>query len=143
MSEQKTKELPKELLVKRSKLNLLTLPLCHKVAAQFFPGVNRITDPEVIQYLHDKKYNHGWLAQLESGALEILSGPAEKEPEVKTFVFTAMNASQAIEVVRGTFSIAALEKMSIDEQSSKDRKTVQDAIKDQIKTVETEGQGDD
>lgn len=133
-------KLPKEMLIKRHKVNILTLCLKGDKKLMLFPNVNRVTDPEIIELLHNDKYNHGWKAQLENKACELLSGKEEGAPTKNTTVFTAMTAEQAIKLVRETLSIPALEQMSIDEQGKKDRKTVQDAIADQIKFIKSEDQ---
>ena len=139
--EPKTKKLP-EINVKRKRNNFVTIGFRGGISVRIDPGNTRIKDQEVLKCIADKKLNISWLAFIKNGVHEIVSGKEEKTDK-DTGVFTAMNADDAIALVRETFSIPALELMSGDEASKKNRKTVLASIDDQIKEIKEDDEDKD
>jgi len=126
----------KELFVKRNKNNMVTIGFRGSDRVQIFPGLNRITDEKILKLIDDAEVNKTWLAFINNGTHEIVSG---KTPSSKstTSVFTAMASDNAIDMVKNTYSIPALEKMYSDEESKKSRKSVLTAIQAQIEEMKT------
>ena len=117
-----------ELLLRRKKNNILTMDKDIRI----FPGINRFTDPDIIKRL---KNEDAYQRLIDNEVHEEVTKKSMNKEESTTSVFTDMAVQHAKKVIENTFSIPALEKMYIDEQTQKDRKSVLTAIKDQIKEL--------
>lgn len=132
----------KEVIVKRNKLNLYTMHFTKNGVIQklrILPGINRITDQEIVKCIEDKDCNKAWVAMLESGVHEIVTGISKGTKREKAF--TAMDVSTCKKIVAETFSIPELELMYADEEKHKQRKVVLDAIMAQIDVMKSEEAG--
>lgn len=125
------KKLPKELILKRNKLNLLTIGSNIGDHVRVFPGVNRYTKKEDIETIITNPQHKRFL---DSKVHEILSDVPE-DKGTDTDVFTSMNVEEAKDVIVNTYSIAALEQMRADETNKKNRSSVLNAIEAQIDRV--------
>lgn len=126
-----------EIWVHRKKANLVTICFAEQVDLRIFPGNTRISDPVILQAIQNPKLNHGWLALLKTGAIKILNSTSEDKSaaQPKAVPFSSMNAKDAIELIRGLYSVAELEQMLSEEQSKRSRGSVVQAIEDQIKQL--------
>lgn len=129
-----------EIVVRRNKLNMVTICFTRKGIRhdlRLFPGVNRITNEDVIACIQDDKCNKVWKGFLESsksyphGCHEIITGSVKKGTKVEK-AFTAMDAATCKRIIEETCSIEQLELMYADEEKHKSRKTVLEAIMGQI-----------
>lgn len=136
--EKATLELPEELILKRKKKNPFTFAGQNGSKVLVYPGVNRYTVKKDIEVILT---HHAYPALIESGTHEEMA-EIPKKPGNNTNVFTAMSAEKAINLVKETMSIAALEQMQSDEAAHKNRKTVIGVIEDQIKLLEDPSNSD-
>ena len=112
---------------------------------RLMPGMNRIKDKDIIACIHDDSCNKLWKDMLKRsvafphGCHEVILG---QEPGVQnTNAFTTMDAATCIQIVSETGSILELELMHADEAKSKGRKTVLQAILDQIESQKSDEAG--
>ncbi len=146
------KKAPKEIWVKRNKLNLVTINFKNEMKLMVFPGITRITEeshPGIIACIEDGAknkagiaQNHAWVAFLENKTHELVTGKASGSKK-KTSVFTAMDPDGALAIIKETYSIPALEQMANDESHKKARQSVLDAIGAQIEYMKDPDAGKD
>jgi len=111
----------------------------HRGNVRVLPGVND---------LKEKDWNHFKAHPLnaevvKSGEVVVLKGEeSEEQPGTDDLKISDLNAEEAIEMVEDTFSLELLEEFKADEQASKKRKTVLDAIEAQIKELTEAPEGD-
>lgn len=138
MSKEK-KEYPKQLILERkgNRLFHFTKPNCKPV--KVFPGVNVYNDSEEISQIMD---HHAYKGLIESDAHKVHSELPGGKKKKNTKVFSAMPVNQAKDLISKTYSKAALEALRNEEMSGQDRKSVVNAIEDQIKMVENPSEQD-
>ena len=137
-----------EVVVRRNMLNLYTMPFTRNgivYSLRIQPGVNRITDPDIIECINDPKSNKMWYEFLKPtkkfphGVHEIITGLPKGTQQ--NIVFTAMDVNTCKQIVSETYSIPALEQMYADEEKKKSRKTVLTAITNQIDSQKSDDVG--
>lgn len=135
-AQEKAASQPKEIWVKRNKENFVTICFIGELKIRVNPGVNRIKDPDILACIADEKLNMGWKAFLSNRTHELISGREEKSQEATT-VFTAMAPDNALDLIKETYSVPALEIMYADEESKKARPIILNALLGQIQKMKT------
>jgi len=110
----------------------------HRGNVRILPGVNDMKEKD---WNHFK--GHPLNAELvKVGEIALVKGhETEEQTDSDDLKITDLNAEEAIETVEDTFSLELLEEFKADEQASKNRKTVVDAIEAQIKELTENPEG--
>lgn len=121
------------LLVKRNKPNLFRIE-----NVTFVPGITELKNKEDIELVRKHKtYNE----LLKSGVMtELSEKPIDEVGEQGndlTGDIAEMHAKVAVPIIQETFSVVTLEDMYTREQGKRGRKSVLNAIKDQITEMRT------
>lgn len=143
------KEDYEEVVIRRDMKNLTRIPFTRNGIVRTVmiqPGINRITDEEIIKCINDDKCNGVWKDFLKktkrfpNGCHQIITGSVPKGSK-QTTVFTAMSVEDCKTVINETYSIEQLEQMYADEEKKKGRKTVLKSILDQIDAQKADDAG--
>ena len=109
----------------------------HRGTVRVLPGVNDMKEKDWKHFI-----GHPMNAQLHKNEeiIPLNGGPKTEEvdatePSVDELTITGIDAKEAIEVAKDTFSIELLKEFKADEESSKKRSTVLEAINAQIKEL--------
>lgn len=100
------------------------------IGVRLVPGVNKLLafqDKKFEEALEHKLNKH----LVDTGEIVIVQG-AKKE---KADSISALNAENAIDLAKDTFSLETLEEFSKEEEAGKKRKTVLEAIQEQVEAI--------
>ena len=120
-------------------LNVLSQSLYEAITGllTFYPGVTEVKNAEKIEAI---KKHPSYQALLDSGVhVEVKAKPAAskttKDAPTETMDIAQMSAKDAIPIVQNTYAIPVLEDMHTREEDGKGRKSVLNAIIDQINEI--------
>ena len=117
----------KELLIRRNKANI------YRIGKNvFYPGITKFTDPDVIREI---QAHPSYQALLDNKVHEVVESISQVKPKELTSNISEMNAKDAKAIIEDTYAIPILEEMMESENDGKSRKSILEAIRDQMEDI--------